>query len=191
MPNRMPTREPRRLPLPTTEPPYDDQVGTSPPPVPVRRRSPDNGSPVQGTLALSVAPSGRTPAVPQVRPPLRVVGGPAASQPEPGTTPPDPRRWSAWFARMAVEVLYGRRALPQLIRWTSEDVYTALARRVTRRSRAVPADTPSIRLVRICRINARVIEAAVVLQTPRRARAMAIRAEVVDDRWLCTALELI
>jgi hypothetical protein len=103
----------------------------------------------------------------------------------------DPQHWCARFTVWALETLYGQRALSQLLRWTSHDVYAALAARTTRRRTSAAAPTPSVRTLRICDVRPLVFEAAVVIQEGSRARALALRFEMRDKRWLCTALDVV
>src|SRR3954468_18845353 len=102
----------RRLPVPATEPPYDDEWASPRPAAP-----PSDA--VQGTLALAfVLPNGidATPAEP---PGLRLVVTPDADEdadaidfgPQPTGTfaLPEARRWAGRFAQAIVEVLAGDR----------------------------------------------------------------------------------
>lgn len=187
-----PTTRLRRLPQPATDPPYDDEAGTMPvlPPHPRRRRAADHDAPVQGALALAVTTKAGLP-TPEPQTALQLVG--AAERVLPANARlPDPRRWSAKIAQAIVEALFGRRPVQQLLRWTSEDVYATVARRVARHRNTGPATAaPSVRSVRVCAVNATVAEACAVLQTSERVCALAIRLEADDDRWLCTALDLV
>lgn len=103
---------------------------------------------------------------------------------------PDPRRWTARLARSALECLHGRRPLQQLVRWTAEPVYRDLARRAIAQDEA-PAERPRIRALRVCRVTPTVAEASVVVQWGGAARAVAVRLEADDGRWLCTAFDLV
>src|SRR4051794_24914618 len=120
----------RRLPVPTSEPPYDDE------------RIGRDGGPwapaVQGTLALAfLLPTG-LPSTPVAPPGLRLVPArPEAEDaadavdfgPPPTATVdlPEPRGWAGRFAQAVVEVLAGDRPLAQLVRWTTTGVYDELS----------------------------------------------------------------
>ncbi len=146
---------------------------------------------------------------PGPEPPHRAAGAPGrADAPRPATAPtraatagqaapgtrdealPDPRRWTARLARSALECLHGRRPLQQLVRWTAEPVYRDLARRAIAQDEA-PAVRPRIRALRVCRVTPTVAEASVVVQWGGAARAVAVRLEADDGRWLCTAFDLV
>ncbi|PZF80898.1 hypothetical protein C1I92_23635 [Jiangella anatolica] len=105
---------------------------------------------------------------------------------------PDPRRWVARLTQSAIECLHGRRPVQQLVRWTAEPVYRDLTRRAST-TEAAPAERPRIRSLRVCRVTASVAEASVVVQLGRAARsvAVAVRLEVDDARWVCTAFDLV
>lgn len=164
----------RRLPLPSSQPPYDDEVADTTKP-PSGHRSRRSVPPTNGALALSTAEQPQRPR-------------PAPS--ESITALPDPRRWAAKLTQAAIEGLYGQRSLHQLTRWTDEAVHTALVRR----ARAVQqrsAVRPRIRAVRVCRVSDVVAEAAAIVQLGLQTRAVAVRLEAVDGRWLCTAFDSI
>jgi hypothetical protein len=127
---------------------------------------------------------------------------------------PDPRIWTGRLVQAVVEVLNGERPLPQLVRWTSSDVYASLSARLrssttrvapTRsaragaapsspaHSRSTDADEKSravVRSLRICQPSSAVVEATAVLKRGARTRAVALRLEGYDGRWRCTALEM-
>ena len=206
----------RRLPVPVAEPPYDDEVVG-------RCVSGSAGTPaedvLQGTLALAfVLPSG-VPATPQAPLPgarrLALVGrgddadeelaGPDDGDGEPDdadfgrrATPreqlPEPRGWAARLVQALVEVQAGDRPVSQLVRWTNEEVYATVARRVRlcgsaggqRRSGARAV----VRSVHVCEPVDGVAEACALVQRGARATAVALRMEGVDGRWQCTALEI-
>jgi hypothetical protein len=149
-------------------------------------------------LALSFALPGGYTAVPELRAPLSLVGDTAEDEPVIPIPPvrgtaalPDPRRWSAKLTQAVMETLYGPRPIQQLARWTDGNVYRAIARRVAARTGPTTGAPPQVRSVRVCRPAPTVAEASVVVQTGRRVRAVALRLEIRDRRWLCTALEVI
>lgn len=181
----------RRLPVPASEPPYDDEQAGSARAV----------TATQGTLALAfVLPTG-LPAVPVAPPDLRLVPRPDAQDvadtvefgPQPTGTAdlPAARGWAARFAQALVEVLAGDRPVGQLVRWTSAAVYDELAGLV-----AAPAVRPAgpprglVRSVHVSQPADGVAEVAALVRRGGRSTAIAVRLEGLDGRWQCTALEL-
>lgn len=99
---------------------------------------------------------------------------------------PDPSAWAATLARAIVEVVTGARQAPQLRRWLLPDLYTAL----TDIHLSPCARGASAIHVRVCSIDARHTEAAVIVATASRIYALAPRLEEYRGRWMATALEL-
>lgn len=139
--------------------------------------------PVQGALALDLAP--------------RQLGPPRT--PELRLVPPseDPLRiqpWAGRFAQAVVEVLSGDRAVTQLIRWTDEAVYAQLTRRadLLRRVGGVPAHRirPQVRSVHVSCPVPDVAEVSVHVRHGERSRCIAARLERYRDHWRCVALEM-
>ncbi len=202
----------RRLPLPVTAPPYDDErVGGWPP----------EGD-TQGALALAFGLGNGLPALPEAPAQLRLVGphpqrqqragfgsdvapgvdpaeaddGFGARRPTPSSELPEPRAWTVRLVQAVLEILAGRRPPQQLLRWTSDAVYADLSARVlalARRPEARQRRSPHVRLqaVHLCEPVDGVVEATAVVQTGGRVRAMALRLEGTDGRWQCTVLRLV
>lgn len=107
---------------------------------------------------------------------------------------PDPRRTAATLAVAVIEVLNGTRPASQLVRWTSQDVQTALARRAAVNSRVARHPTtarpPIVKRVRVCEPSTGIAETSAVVVSPDRVRALAIRLEATEGRWRATALEV-
>ena len=150
--------------------------------------------PAQGTLALDFRLASGVPATPTA-PALQLLAGGRSSAPSPAGVP-DVRDWAARFVQAVAEVIGGDRPVSQLIRWTDEDVYLDMCRRVrilgvtsTAASRG-RVNRPQVRSVHICQPRDGVAEVAVHIRHGTRSRAVAARLEVVRDRWLCTALQL-
>lgn len=186
----------RRLPLPASQPPYDDEVGIVLPPQDQRRRGlVEARTAAQGALALSITASNAVPSAPQLPARLRLVGdgvpveGSRAGRLA-GNGLPDPRRWTAQLTQAAIECIYGQRPVQQLLRWTNEAAYNDVVRRNIRQD-VTPIGPSRVRSVRVCRVNDAVAEASAVVQLGPRAQAVALRLEAVDGRWLCTAFDLI
>ncbi len=182
--------EVRRVPTPVCEPPYDDELDENPSPV----------GGVQGALALAFhLPSG-LPATPK----LRLVEEPPDPETDPAyfdpqATPadvlPDPRGFAGRLVQAMCEVMVAARPVAQLMRWTSEDVYRQLLRRVRvaghetalMRRNTAPG---RVRSVHVGEPRENVVEVCAVVQQRNRATAVALRLEGVDGRWQCTALQL-
>ncbi|MBB5788495.1 Rv3235 family protein [Jiangella mangrovi] len=208
-PRQQSTGRARRLPLPVTEPPFDDELGIVPgawrPLVPAGQAmlpfGPDGGpdagfgaAPVPVVLGDEVVADSlwlRHTDQRAATPAVTLAAGPAVPEPRRGEDGlPDPRRWIARLALSALECLHGRRSLQQLVRWTDEPVYRALARRAADQE-GTPAERPRIRALRVCRLTDTVAEASVVVQVGRATRAVAVRLRADDGRWLCTAFDIV
>jgi hypothetical protein len=103
---------------------------------------------------------------------------------------PDPRRFAPQLAQALVEVMAGARPAPQVIRWTSPEVYAVLARRslVAARRGLQHTRRPVVRRTRVCDVADGVVEVSVVVVHPDRVRAIAMRMAGVDHRWVVTDL---
>lgn len=103
---------------------------------------------------------------------------------------PDPHAFTMQFAQALVEVMAGSRPAPQVVRWTTPEVYAVLARRslvAARRGRS-SARRAVVRRVRICEPADGVVEACAVVVHHDRVRAMAMRMTGLDGRWIVTDL---
>ncbi|MFL6240058.1 MAG: Rv3235 family protein [Actinomycetes bacterium] len=183
----------RRVPTPETEPPYDGEVDDA-------LDSPRTAQgEVQGALALAFQWPGGLPTVPA----LRVVPAPPGPdgpanlfdrQRTPACDLPDPRRFAARLVQAILEVAVAARPLVQLVRWTNEDVYRQLARRVrvtgheavTTRRLHIPG---RVRSVHVSEPRDNLVEVCAIVQQSGRAAAVALRLEGIDGRWQCTALQ--
>ena len=155
-----------------------------------RRR--ENPLPTDGATALDPATSAETP-----RPAgLRVLPGGAAEQPNGDA---DPRRMlvrAHRFVQAVVEIVSGDRPCTQLVRWTDREVYNDLTTRVAALSGTVGSVPATERLrakvvsVKVCRPHGGVAEVAAHVRQGARSHALAARLELVEQRWICTALEL-
>jgi hypothetical protein len=104
---------------------------------------------------------------------------------------PEPRAWVAHMAQALIEVMAGARPAPQVIRWTTPEVYSALARRNAAASRHPTLIRPAIvRRVTICEPADGVVEACAVVLDNGRVRALALRLTGVDRRWVVSALQV-
>jgi hypothetical protein len=186
------------LPAPQPQPPEAPFPAPCPPPA--------GGRFVQGTLALGFVLPGGLPAEPELAPDLRVLpprrasgasdcddewDGPAATARD---ALPDPRGWAARLGQALVETCTAGRPVSQLARWTSEPVYADLlsryapwARRAVAQRRVVVRER--VRSVHVCEPADGVAEASLVVTGGERPRALALRIEGWNGRWLCTAVE--
>ena len=135
---------------------------------------------VQGTLALDFAPPPEPTA-----PRLRVVAGGRAEL----------DAFAHRFASVVVEVVGGDRGPSQLVRWTSEQVYADLQRRAALLQRTTPSDRrvrrlrSQVRSVHVFCPSPGAAELSVHVRQGERSRAIAVRLELVQGRWCCTALQ--
>jgi len=104
---------------------------------------------------------------------------------------PEPHAWVSHMAQALVEVMSGARPAPQVIRWTTPEVYSVVARRnAVSVRRALVARRAIVRRVRICEPVDGVIEACAVVVDNGRVRALAMRLTGVDRRWVISALQV-
>ena len=183
----------RVLPVPETNPPYDDEVGRSS--LRERRTGSPTSGPVQGTLALSFALPSGVPARPETPTALRLGRDhPGSEAPEPDTAPPPVRRWAGRFVQALMEVLAGVRPVTQLTSWTSPDVYDRVRRRAAVPGGWPPGSSrggrPVVHSVRVTQPVPDATEVCAVIHAAGRARAVALRLERVTGHPLCTELEL-
>jgi hypothetical protein len=143
---------------------------------------------VQGTLALDLAarPDDAWP------PPLATVHSLERRE---------RRQLEAWahrFAQAAVEIAGGDRPVSQLLRWTTADVYQDLARRAQLVREAVAREPhtgrvqlvrPHVESVHPCWLSDDAVEVSVRARHGHRSRAVAIRFERRQARWLAVAME--
>ncbi len=106
---------------------------------------------------------------------------------------PDPEPLVPRLAQTVMEVVSGQRPAPQLIRHTAPAVYSVLARQslVAGRRRVSGAQRSAVvRRVRLCEPADGVVEACAVVVSHGRVRALAMRLEGLDGRWVVTALTI-
>ena len=86
----------------------------------------------------------------------------------------------------------GVRPAPQLLRWTTPEVYAVVARRaaVSARRGMPPARRTVVRSLRICEPADGVAEASAVVVDGGRVRALAMRLVGLDGRWRVEALQV-
>jgi hypothetical protein len=105
---------------------------------------------------------------------------------------PDPRPWAGHIAQAIVEVMAGARPAPQLLRWTTPEVYDVVAHRAYVSSRrGLPATRrATVRSIRVCEPADGVAEASAVVLDGGRVRALAMRLVGIDGRWRVEALQI-
>ena len=104
---------------------------------------------------------------------------------------PEPQAWVTHMAQALVEVMSGARPAPQVIRWTTPDVYAVVARRnAVSGRRALVARRALVRRVRICEPADGVVEACAVVMDNGKVRALAMRLIGVDRRWVVSELQV-
>lgn len=157
-----------------------------------------NRAPVyrQGSLSLRYPVPAIEPGLD--RPALRIVG--PAILDEDGTEPdrfferqptsdsqlPDPTQWSARLVQALLEIRTGRRPMHQLVRWTNSAVYAQLRAQTQGHREHEPLTV--ITSMRVSRPADGVAEVSVVVTGRNRSRAIVLRLEGWDGRWLCTTL---
>ncbi|WP_405056224.1 Rv3235 family protein [Kribbella sp. NBC_01505] len=109
---------------------------------------------------------------------------------------PEARAWGGRLAQAVSEVLAGDRPVAQLVRFTDEEVFVELNRRVRVLGLTTTAggrgtkERCALRSVRVCRPSSEVAEIAAHVRHGGRHRAIALRMEIRRNRWVCTALEI-
>lgn len=103
---------------------------------------------------------------------------------------PDPAQHARRIAQSIIEATAGLRPPTQLIRHLAPSVYGTVARRsLLAARRPNPGGRRAVvTAVRVCEPRDGVAEAALVVADGTRARALALRLEGLDGRWLVTDL---
>lgn len=157
------------------------------PPVLSTREPADDGIAVQGVLPLEGLAEG--PRAPHPNPTPR-------RRPRciPDVSDADLRHIAQQFCVGVTEVIYGDRAVNQLVRCTSERVYTDLAKRsaMAKSRRRMTTDRIArarLERIRLQRPSAKAVEICARLRQGDRNHALAARLELINGRWICVALE--
>jgi len=105
---------------------------------------------------------------------------------------PDPARFAAVVVTAAAEVLSGHRSADHLARWTTPELFAALARRagLARRLLGRAPTRMRPRSVHAQRPEHGTCEVTILLDDGSRVRAAAARLEAFRGRWLLAALEI-
>lgn len=93
-----------------------------------------------------------------------------------------------------IEIFGGTRAPSSVGKWVAPDLFERIREHAAYRQQLAKAAPPrpamlSASTPRVCLVGPRVAEAAVVVSTGRRHRAVALRLEHIRNRWLVTQLE--
>ena len=119
-------------------------------------------------------------------------------QPTPSADLPEPQPWVEMMVSGVLESIHGVRDTRQFVRWMTNDVYNAIearARSVRLRHQTLkkPIPRPVFTLGNIILSMPRdgVVEAAAVVHGPTRVRAVAIRLEGLDHRWMTTSFRML
>jgi len=161
------------LPVPVSEPPYDDEL------------------PVRTGPRLSLVSTLRTPVGPLAAlPALRPASPPVALVPPLDPTVPAVRPGARALVQGLLEVLGGVRPVTQLRRRTSLDLYTDLEELVQAQPRPVGRrpSTAAVLSLHVQQPTPTVAEVCATVRRGPRAGAMALRLELVAGAWCCTAL---
>lgn len=99
---------------------------------------------------------------------------------------PELHAWTMKFIVSVVEVWAGRRQPAQLIRWCHRVIYMELLK-----NSGTQKEIGKIKSVHQSEPLDGICESTVLVRYGDRLRAVVIRFEGVDGRWLCTALKMI
>lgn len=109
-----------------------------------------------------------------------------APEPSPLSELPDIERWTLTYLITALEILAKRRPLQQIARSTHRFTFNSIAAQIGK-----IGELPKIRKIHRHQPIEGVIEMTALLTFKERTRALAIRFEGVDRRWLCTEFDLL
>ena len=99
---------------------------------------------------------------------------------------PDIHTWTMKFIVSVVEIWAGCRQPAQLIRWCHRVIYMELLK-----NSGSQTEIGKIKSIHQSKPLDGICENTVLIRYGNRLRAVVIRFEGVDGRWLCTALEMI
>ena len=161
------------LPVPVSQPPYDDEL-------------PDRTGPrltLVTALPTPVGPLAALPALAPVAPPATVV-------PPVDPTVPAVRPAARALVQGLLEVLGGVRPVTQLRRRTSVELYADLEALVHAQPRpaGLRPSTGAVLSLHVQQSAPTVAEVSATVRRGPRAGALALRLELFDGEWRCTAL---
>jgi Family of unknown function (DUF6459) len=102
---------------------------------------------------------------------------------------PDPAVWARRLLVALLEARAGRRPVQQLAHHLSPSVQTGLTAELAHRATAVARRPAAVKSIRVCEPADGVAEVSAVIQAGARVRAIALRLEGLDGRWLCVRLQ--
>ena len=161
------------LPVPVSEPPYDDELSSGAVP----------------HLSLVTAPP--SPVGPLAHlPALRLVEPPQAPVPAVDPSGPAVRPLARALVQGLLEVLGGVRPVAQLRRRATPDLYADLEDLVHAQPRPAGTrpSTGAVLSLHVQQPSATVAEVCATVRRGPRAGAVALRLELLDGAWCCTAL---
>lgn len=163
----------RLLPVPVSEPPYDDEL-------------PERSGPRLSLVTAAPVPVGPLASLP----PLRLLTPPATLLAQTGPTSPAVRPVARALAQGLLEVLGGVRPVTQLRRRTSPDLYADLEDLVHAQPRPVGPRPPTgaVLSLHVQQLSATVAEVCATVRRGHRAGALALRLELEAGTWCCTAV---
>lgn len=94
--------------------------------------------------------------------------------------------WVSNFVLAIVEIWSGKRNAAQLARWSHRKVHLQIINRPS-----IVTERPKIRKIYIAQPHESIAETTVTLRIGERVRALMLRFEGVDGRWVCTELVLL
>lgn len=109
-----------------------------------------------------------------------------ARKPSPLKDLPDLQDWVGKYVVSLVEICGGKRPVQQLSRWTHRITYQHLLTLI-----GSWKPLPKIRKFYISEPLEGIAEVTITLRFDQRIRALVLRFEGVDKRWICTRMELI
>lgn len=165
----------RLLPVPPSEPPYDDELPGWHPSLPVPVRA---------------APPRRSSSPLRLVPPLPAPDDDDGPVRTPRADLPSPRPFAHALVQRTLEVFAGLRPVSQLQRDTTLELYDELVRLVSSRPRPTGACPPrsAVRSLHVQERPEGVAEVCATVQRGARAGAVALRLEGINGHWRCTEL---
>ena len=107
-------------------------------------------------------------------------------RPSPLSELPEIGEWIGKYVVSLVEICGGKRPVQQLARWTHRITYQHIVKIM-----GSWKPLPKIRKFYISQPLEGIVEVTVTLRFEERVRALALRFEGVERRWICTKLELV
>ena len=99
---------------------------------------------------------------------------------------PDLNIWILKFGISVLEIWASRRSPTQLSRWCHQSIFLYIFRGV-----GTVSEVGKIRKIYRCEPLDGISEATLTVKFEKRVRALVLRFEGVDKRWLCTSLTLL